>query len=443
MKIRWRTLCLRLVGLLAAAALGFYLLLPSLVQRQIKLALKDKGLADATLDVGVVTHRGLTISGLALADGRLTVPSIHVAYSPGSLRHGRIESATVSSLIVRATLTDDMRLDLGPLAKLLEGDDRAAGPPPFDTLTIRDAELRIAWGDRLLETPIWGSLRRDGDRIVPDLHIDINGGSLESPDGFVHLLGITSDLNLTGLDPVATPAAQRFTITDARLGAWRLGEITIVFQLDGDTLRVDQLSMTSPQLGKLTVQPMTVDLDEPILRLNVTLENLDIAQTLAAVAAKDVSGRGRVDGQLQLRVKPYPPYRMSIDGGSLVASSGATLRFVSRQPLQTVLGVAPTPQPNEDVTDQTKRQLVEALQDFRYNTLRIDFVPTHNDVVTRIQIDGVGRGEPAQKVGPLTLNIGQLNDLVNTGFVDATLRFPQWLEQAMTRLAARSAKEGS
>lgn len=366
MTLRWRRLGLRLLGLVAAAVLGLYLLLPALIQRQIKLALADAGLPGAQLDVSRPGLGSLKLTDITLADGRLRIPAIDITYDIASLRQLRVQTITVRDALLQLTVREDGSIDWGPLADL--GQDDSANPDaplPFDVLQLTSAKI--------------------------ELH-------------------------------------------QPTLRHW----IDLSLSLRGDELRVDHLAIASIDHGSATIQPFATSLAEPVLPLQLTLHEARLGPLLGLTAA--ATGEGTVTGDLSLRLKAYRPYRAIIDGGSLHASPGTVLTFATREPLEKLLAVNPQQAPRT-ATDDTKHQLVEALQDFKYRTLAITFVPKDGDVITRIQIDGKARGDNPTTVGPLTLNIGRINDLINTPVVDATVELPAWLEHVIERLVTRSAGE--
>lgn len=426
----------RVLGLLAAIMLGAWLLLPALIQWQIKSAIRAVGVQAVEVDVGQISHRGLTLSDIDLGQGQVRVPVLAVTYSLDSLRNLRIETITACDPVMHVGITDEGEIDLGPLQPLLtpgrDGGD--SGRLPFDVLTVRDGELQLTFGGIELPVRWWGTLAAEGNGLRPDLHASIRGASLAGAGGSMRLLGVDARLQLTSFDPLTTAAAQTLSIADLRWGPWQLGRVAVTFALRGRELTVADLSVDSPQLGRLTVEPFTVDLAEPLLQLTLKLEGLDLEDTLAAAPPDlGMSGRGQISGTLRLRVKAFPPYRAIIDHGDLSASSGTIIRFASDQPLRRLI----------NPTDEQQERLVRALQDFRYEMLDVRFEGSGEQAVARLTMRGRARGDNPTRIEPsLTLNVFGLNDLTNTAVADTAVRLPQWLERAMQRLAERSTIEG-
>jgi hypothetical protein len=450
MKLRWRSLLLRLFGLAAAAVLGLYLLLPSLIERQIKLALREMGVHPVSLKVGMVTPSGLRITHVTTPDGRLTVGRILVGYSLASLRAFRVEDITVLDARLTVAITPDGEIDLGPLSQLKLPSGDPTGPPPLDTYSAY-VTVRVEGDGVGIDLPL--SLRgySDGTTIRSAVALNLRDQNIQTPDGRVVLKGINGYVGFDGTSGLTDPAVYlgrvQLRVAEATVGAWPLGAVDADFHLDlnADEKRLTgghgTISLDSNALGKIVIKPASIDLKDGTTRVTVNSSDLRL-DALASRLDSVTRATGMIEGELQLRLKLLPPYRAYIDGGRLVASPGTVIRFRDAKPLQKLLGVSPG-QVVADATGDTKRKLVEALQDFRYDNLRITFVRQTQDVVTRIEINGRSNRPDRTEVGPLTLNVGQINDLVNTELVDTAMRLPSWLEDAMKRWAERSATEGS
>lgn len=441
MIIRWRRLGLRLLGLCAAAGMGFYLLLPALIGHQIKRALADVGLPNVRLKVGQVGIRGLAIRELATPDQRLRIERIDVEYDWTSLRDARIRRLALVGGALDASLTPQGQLDLGPLGQLKLPSGSASARPPLDDFSV-DAQIRLAVNNRSLTLPLNVTGHTRGEHPVFHALIRLNrvddelawsGGSariqaahatIQRPDPARDLVHVQIHLN----------------VGDLQVRGWDLGSLRSDLLVEASpahpVIRLDgQVAIDSASLGSLTLQPRSFNHADGSLKLEASLRDVNLAP-LAAAVHELAGASGRVSGQLRLRIKTFPPHRAIVDEGSLAASPGTVLTFARPQALHALL-----PLPSAHLGDDTQRQLVEALQDFEYRTLKVAFVPQNQDVITRIEIDGRARGARATSVGPLVLNIARINDLINTPLLDAALGSTGWLERVIERGIKRSSPE--
>ena len=223
---RWcRRLATTALVLLCAALLLYQFVLPRLVAQALRQHLADAGLADSSLQVSAVTPHRLRLNGLAIGDdGRLGVSTIDVAYSPATLRAGRVDSVE----LVGATW--DVRLgrqglDLGPLARLQTGDGPAAGPLPFDRLDLSAATIQLRFGEHLLRIPVNAMLRPAEDgRLRLAVDVDLAGVPVRLA-GWLHPSRASGAHSGRAADFTLQTLARRWRLVaerDARDGALQL-----------------------------------------------------------------------------------------------------------------------------------------------------------------------------------------------------------------------------
>jgi len=208
------------------------------------------------------------------------------------------------------------------------------------------------------------------------------------PQG-VQVSKIHGDIKLVGLAPLATAPGQ---VLSGIVGVPGMppANATLTFQLlPAPALRIQAMRMGLAG-GEMSVSPFVIDLVQPGVRTVVALRQIDISEVFTLVGVAGLSGTGRIDGSIPLKVTDG---RVQVDGGRLAASGPGVLHLRS--------DTLP-----KQVTDagESMALVLRALEDFRYDTLEIELEggPSGDGTIT-LRIKG---SNPAVLEGqPFNLNI--------------------------------------
>ncbi len=132
-----------LLGLALAALFGFR---TAIVELVIVDRLAARGIVVGALEVAEIGLGEMRIEGLRLgARDELAARELRIAYEPGDLVQGRIETIAIEGLVLKLDLTG-AAAPLGSLQALLEGEDGAA-PRPLPAIVMNGSRIEA-------ETPL-------------------------------------------------------------------------------------------------------------------------------------------------------------------------------------------------------------------------------------------------------------------------------------------------
>jgi hypothetical protein len=222
----------------------------------------------------------------------------------------------------------------------------AALPPLDGTVTVGGT---VAWS-------------RDG--LAPALRVSVADLALDL--GAARLTGAHGTIALDGVAPPSTPPAQQLAATVA-LGTAAL-PLQLGFQLRRDGAVVVSALTIGFADGELAVRDVVVPpraagappLD---LALPVTVSGADLASLLGLVAVDGLSGTGRLDGTLPLRLsrRADGASQIALDHGQLAARGPGLIRYVG--------DALPAP---AGAGAEAVALLRDALKDFHYEGLTLE-----------------------------------------------------------------------
>ena len=412
---------------------------------------------------GEITSRGeadFTADAVRFADLDLEVPQLQAEASlalPGrgdaaegeprnrlELRHQAIVLRNVKLPGFTARIEErngTLTLDAEPSLGSGEAKLTAVGTAAFERGTLRGkVELEatpfaIRTGDplhRLLGrfAPIdaTGRVRLGGDvrfgpgGIEPDLTANLTGATLARPSrGDAErpqvLKGVTAEIHLTGLAPLTTPPGQFVAWEGGRLGNLELDRGEVRFQLEPSNLAfLERAKLAFGNLGTLRVFGLRREPNPRVHTFEVFVEELQLDEAIRLVADDRFSGEGELFGRLQARLDLGPPWTLHLGKGQLTAKPGGTIRIKQAAQAEEILA-ANLPEidlESEGMSPgQAKRILIEALQNFRYDRLRIGFVPRGEELDLRVSASGTGVGEIDVPVSEVTVNVRNFGALLD------------------------------
>lgn len=259
-----------------------------------------------------------------------------------------------------------------------------------------------------------GELRWGTAGSTSDLAILVDQLGLTS--GPARLEQINGVIRLDALWPPTTPPGQQLAIGLLDLGLPLTAGLT-TFQLNaGPRLDVEQLEWRFAG-GTARAEPFS--LGSRLEGLNVTLgaQQLDLGQLLALTRLEGLSGEGKLDGVLPLRLSDGA---VIIEGGELAATGSGVLRYAA--------GSAPTAlQAGGEGVDL----LLQALENFHYEALKIT-LDGRTDAAMDIDLHLAGANPDLYDGHPVEFNLdleGELANILRQGV--ASYQIPERIRERM------------
>ena len=250
-------------------------------------------------------------------------------------------------------------------------------PLSFSAGGLQPGDLSPRLGD--LISDVSGGLRAGGtiawhdDIVESDLAITLDALDLKAKR--LDLQDLTGDLRITGLRPPATAADQTitFAVKQGQLGAL---PIDVTFQLKSDG-QLDIKSLTVEAIGgRIRAQNMTIATADPFpVETTLLVEDVDLGQLLALANVEGLTGSGRLNGRIPLRLEDG---KIAINGGTLAAAGSGTVQF-DRAKLPAALLA------KGDIVSIA----LETLTDFNYDSLDMQISKSlQGDGVVKVQLAG-------------------------------------------------------
>ncbi len=376
------------LGVACAGALAAYVALPRVLEHRIRARLVERGFPEARLEVASLGLGHLELRNVHLQDGielgslelnrgvsllwrgidEVAVENAHV--STESLARARPRAQRTKSKAPpfrRASLKDSI-LDIEGTPTEVEGAAAANGTSLEITLSVRDpsergfsaeARGRLVWDD--------GVMLENGHIDVTLPHQQVGSATITNGSLEAKVSGDLSELELRGS---GTARVGRIEASALDIAA-----VTVPFTFDHHGVRIAK-ARASAAGGVLTIDPFVLR-DAPF---DVVLRAKGLRLGSLLQPTRRVTGTGVLDGYLALR---FDGDELLIDRGELKARQSGTIR-VSDPGLRKRVGAAQSP-------FAVQKNVVNALTDFRYNTLKLELAPPGAGKELALSTRGRGR----------------------------------------------------
>ncbi|MGE0652453.1 MAG: YdbH domain-containing protein [Alphaproteobacteria bacterium] len=346
----------------------------------------------------------IAIDGTAGVSAEVAIAEVRANSGNGAvvgMATGRIELASDNTTI-RGTARVDLR-DSKILAKLSPWLQGAAGRIELTART--PTPIAIGVDTPLDSHTVEAALQRAGAGGVRlDVKIeDASLGSGTQGTAGTTVQGLSADIRLDRLIPPRTPPGQ--TVRARQVAAGMTFEnLNLRFALiDGaapvvPALRVEDFQTTFAG-GHLGIAPTIIDAAAESSEGTIAVKDVDLAALLALAGLEGVSGTGRLNGKIPIKVAKNA---VGIAGGRLQAAGPGTLRIRSDAAKQALA------QGGEEVV-----LMLSALENFHYETLTLEIekkLTGEGRVLlrTRGKNPNVGDGQPFVINLNLTGNVDRL-----------------------------------
>jgi hypothetical protein len=260
----------------------------------------------------------------------------------------------------------------------------------------------------------------DGDRIEPTLMVDAKNATVRGAQWDVTAEGVDANLTIDGIDPLTTPGAQRIHIDRLRMGRMSLDDGLIVMRVEGpNALLIERTDWQLGDTGRFWAHGFRIDPANPVFDVEIFIEDLPLIRWLVMISEKKIEGEGFLYGRLPIRYRPGTSQVVSFGRGYLYSRPGTGwVRVGDRSIVETLLAQAGSPLEQAGLGEQVRNQVIGALLDFEYETLRFEFLPQPaGDLTLRVTTSGKGRTGARQEIGSLTINFNGFDIVLRTAIM--------------------------
>jgi hypothetical protein len=242
---------------------------------------------------------------------------------------------------------------------------------------------------------------------VSSASVTVDGAEVAKTDGAASARGVRGTLRFTRLDPVVS-ARSRVTWTALSLGdaiTADAGSALLRFEAPRHLAIRDMEAAIAG--GHVRLAPFRFDLDAPDIPIDMTVRGVELERVLAVTKGR-VTGRGRLDGTLAVRVKLGEEKRIVLGDGRLTARGPGLLRIAD------LAKVAPRSKNDLDAVmegELIQQRVLHALADFRYRQLVLTVDDANGTSHLRARV--LGRGAQTPQELDVTLNLRGIQPLLD------------------------------
>jgi len=227
------------------------------------------------------------------------------------------------------------------------------------------------------------------------------------------------DLNLTAsmTETTALRGSLRLDLGECVLPPFTATSGTIVAEMsDLAEVRFTEVAVDLGEHGRFRADPFKVNLNDGLVTMDVACEDLSFGMWLQLLSQEKMTGEGTLNGRVKIALDPFNRQRrFSFGNGYLVAdpptgwfqaSDAETIEQLVEEQLQ---GRA-----LDAALQQVQERIMQALQDFSFTSLYMNFEPVGDEVTLQVESTGKGRhGEEPIEFGSLRLNINEFERVFN------------------------------
>lgn len=353
-----------------------------------------------------------------VADADLSVAAVHLLDQqwPGPSARLQVKG---ERFVVQAAWSDGQGVDLDAAGELALTAQGIAGRIELEPVAIElaDAELLSRVVPASLDLQASGRVTLSGDVVLdaggvhPTLRVQSAGVAVNVGELNLAVEGLDVDLTFAGLSPVTSVGRQSISIARLVLGDEEAQidyrDLYANFSLEpGNVVLIDRLRLTAGELARLTFRSFRVPLDLTKLEfvdLLVYAEDVSVSELARLTKMHEYlkaggTMYGRVPVRLRLQDGAFSSFAVG-EGFLYGEPGGGTVAIHDEK----ILGYLTQGLVLEDV----RKRVREALQDFAYAQLRLDFVKVRRegrDVIDcKVTIAGSGPRDSTRPV-PITVN---------------------------------------
>jgi len=242
-------------------------------------------------------------------------------------------------------------------------------------------------------------------RMRPRVRLKAENAAISSKQYDFTIEGLSADLTLWRLWPVATTGSQVIKAKSFRFGKMNLTDGLIQLRINDPHSILVEKTTWSWSGGHLDSYAIQLDPAKPVADFTLYADNLNVGEVLHFnFPDKNMSGQGNLYGKLPVSIK-WP--MIQFGNGFLYSAPGSgELSFGTEA--NTVADLVAGSNPSNDVKAQFHEQLIQALKNFRYDLVKADFVNQADGSLTA-SIHFKGKGASNGSPLDITFNINGID----------------------------------
>jgi hypothetical protein len=261
-----------------------------------------------------------------------------------------------------------------------------------------------------------GEVEFNGPLVKPRITASVKGGRLTSAEYDLDMEGMNGAVTINSFDPVSGPGRQRVTVERLHLGKLDLLKGSVDFRVE----RPDSLHVERARWGWVGGQVYTYDLrinpaKPETLNAVVYADRLDLRQLLGALAEGEASGRGQLYGRLPVRIN-WPDVTFG-EGFLYATGSGELSVGDNAAKVESMLDQTELGKSGDARFKEVKSRIIQALRNFNYDTLKVDFLQKNGGLTASVTVVGKGGTGPTAQELNLTVNLNGIDQVLSQALV--------------------------
>ncbi len=243
----------------------------------------------------------------------------------------------------------------------------------------------------------------DAGQLSPWLTLEGHDATFAAKAYDITASGIDAAVQFDRLSPLRTVPSQWVTVKKAEFGRLQLADGLVQFLMTSPkSILIERTQWRVGEQGHFWAHAFWFDPEAEKLEFQVFLEDMSIREWLA-LFTEDIEGQGMLYGRLALTLLPGERRPIQLQNGFLYARpGGGWIKYNDVAYVRKLLGSAD----QKSITGQVQQKAAEALTNFAYDWVRIDFTRENDDTTLTISTAGRGReGENPAPIGSLTVNL--------------------------------------
>jgi len=254
----------------------------------------------------------------------------------------------------------------------------------------------------------------ENGRMRPRVRLQAQNAAVSSKEYDFAIEGLSADLTLWRLWPVATIGSQVIKASTARIGKMNLSDGLLQIRIsDPHSILIEKTSWAWAG-GHVHSYAIQFDPAKPNADLTLYADDLSVGELLHfSFPERDVNGQGRLYGRLPANIH-WPG--IDFGDGYLYSTPGSgQLSLGSEAKTVAEMVAGSSTESSNQVKDQLRSQLMQAMRHFRYDLVKVDFVKKDGSMTASIHVKGQGEdhGMPLD----ITFNINGVDEVFRSGLV--------------------------
>jgi hypothetical protein len=197
--------------------------------------------------------------------------------------------------------------------------------------------------------------------------------------------GVNGEVALSSFSPLASPPSQKLTADGLKIGDMQLSSGVLDFRMNGSSNMLVHHTQWTWLGGSVWADDFVIS-GQP-LQITLHAENVELKDLLALTASEKASGQGKLSGEIPVTIDGAD---VQFGTGSISAAQGGNVQIKDMTAIEPTAAAA-AHAASATSSEQIKKNVIEALSDFQYETLSMKLDSTDKGLVGHVRMKGHGR----------------------------------------------------